>query len=70
MTEFKITQANKGKIQFLFSNPHVLKDREEFNGIKKSDIESLKASLQRSYGDNWFAMFLALKPKTLNERIG
>ncbi len=66
----KITHKNKGTIQFCFSNPHVIKAREEVRGVTHRDITQLADSLKQAYGDNWFGFFLALKPATLNKAIG
>lgn len=72
MTEamIKITGKNKNIIQFCFSNPHVIKARQEIQGITHNDIQFLGDKLKQVYGDNWFSFFLALKPATLNSAIG
>ena len=68
----KITTSNKGSLQLAFSNPHLV-EREpstRFCGILKSDIAAVKDKLQAVYGENWFSFFIALKPTTLNAKIG
>jgi len=66
----KITTKNKSTIQFCFSNPHVLKQRTDINGITEQDMADIKNKLTKAYGDNWFSAFLALKVTTLNKAMG
>jgi len=66
----KITNTNKGIIQFCFNNPHVFKTKSEIQGISELDINELKLKLTKKYGENWFSFFLALKPKALNASKG
>ena len=68
----KITTANKGTLQFAYSNPHLVAKEQgtHFCGILKTDIETVKAALIKAYGEDWFRFFLALKPATLNTKIG
>ena len=66
----KITNKNKPIIQFCFSNPHIIKARQEIEGITEREINDLAASLKKQYGEDWFRFFLALRPVTLNKVNG
>lgn len=66
----KITQKNKSALQFCFSNPHLFDRAPEISGITREQAETMAARLKAAYGDNWFSFFLALKPTTLNAKLG
>ena len=65
-----ITKKNKASLQFAYMNPHVFKHVAAVEGITKEQSDEVAEKLKAVYGDDWFRFFIALKPATLNAKIG